>query len=1232
MEPFDASPQPSGAGAEPSRPFVVGLGASAGGVAALQKFFAHVEPHGGTAYVVILHLSPDHDSRLAEVLQSVAPMPVTQVTTTTPIVPDHVYVVPPNKALGILDGMLTVAEFTRREQRLAPVDAFFRALGDTYGSRSACVILSGTGPNGSAGLKRIKEYGGMVIAQDPVEAEYSDMPRNAIATGLVDVILPIAEMPAKIRAYFDSLRNEGAPVEGAVADSADAVREVLALLRVRTGHDFSNYKAPTLQRRIERRMNLRAIDTVSAYARLVRQEPEEAVSLMKELLISVTNFFRDPHAWAVLEQRVIPRLLQYRGAKDQVRVWVAGCATGEEAYSVAMLLAEHAATMVDRLSIQVFATDLDQAAIERAREGLYLEAEIADVPDDRLRRFFQRELRGYRIRRDLRELVLFATHNLIKDPPFSHLDLICCRNVLIYLNRVVQERVLETFHFALRPGGYLFICPAEAPDHPNDLFLRFDADAHIYESRTVTSRIVLPRAGVPTFAPIHAPRPDPRAPERISPADLHQRLLEEYAPPSVVVNEEHNIVHMSGRVGRYLQLRGGEPSRDLLLLARPELRPDLRAGLHQAARDRAVVDIRGLQVAFEDGSRQVDLSVRPVLREDDPAHGYFVVLFQEQPQSAEPHAEPTVTLARSAEPLTQQLENELARVKGQLRTTVEQYETQVEEAKAANEELQAMNEELRSAAEELETSKEELQSVNEELTTVNQELKIKIEELGVTNNDLQNFINATDIGTIFLDVGLRVKFSTPRAREVFNLLDSDIGRPLSDITSKLRDNDIQSDARAVVDRLSNVEREVPTDDGRWHLMRVLPYRTTDNRIDGVVITFQDITDRRAAELRVRDSEERLRLMIDGALDYAIFAMTETGEIDFWNTGAQRMFGYAAEEIVGSHFSLLFTPEDRAAGVADRELKEAARTGRAMDERYHLRKDGTRIYCSGVTRRMGAGRIGFTKIARDLTAPRQAAEALQDANDHLEARVQGRTEELAKEVRAHQAAKAATANLLHRLVTSQEDERRRIARDLHDDFGQRLTALRLMLERAQQAKGGTDASRVEIDRALRLVAQIGGDVNFLSWQLRPTALDELGLAAALPRFVTEWSSHIGVAAEFRLGGYQQGQLSAEAEVTFYRVAQEALNNVAKHAHATRVDVVLGASEGQVVLVVEDDGIGFEASEHGEGAPDSGSGFGLPGMRERAALVGAVLQIESSPGRGTSVYLRRSMEAPRSTPAS
>jgi two-component system, chemotaxis family, CheB/CheR fusion protein len=1215
----------SGSGASDAQEvpsLVVGFGASAGGIRALAEFFRHISAADPIAYVVILHLSPDHESRLAEILQQTAPVPVTQVVETTRLEPARVYVVSPNRQLRIADGTLVVEPTTTFQERKAPVDLFFRALADAYGRRAVAVVLSGTGPNGSNGIKRVKERAGLTIAQDPGEAEFADMPSHSIATGLVDYVMRVADMPLRIA---DHRRRLAAPLANLLPDhSADdddgnsaplpptqEWRDILTLLRVRTGQDFSNYKPATIRRRVERRLGVRGLSSLGEYAQVMREHPDEARLLMKELLISVTNFFRDPEAYEAIEQRVLPALFEKRTAADQVRLWVAGCATGEEAYSMAILLAETAATVLDPPSIQVFATDLDEHAIATAREGLYSEADVADVSPARLARFFQRDADGYRVRRELRELVLFAHHNVIRDPPFSHLDLITCRNLLIYLNRTIQERLIETFHFALRPGGYLFLGSSESAD-ASDLFVAFDKNAHIFESRTVSSRPSLALADrSPRSVPVFPRPPEPRpAAERISAGELHLRLLEQYAPPSFVVNEEHTLIHVSPGAAPYLHMSGGEPSRDIFKVAHPDLRADLRAALHQAARERAAIAVSGVRVHLADAEKVVRITAKPALRADAPPRGYFLVLIEDDPRAAEA---PAVQLTSPAEPEARQLAEELARIKAQLRSTIEQYESHAEAAHATNEELQAMNEELRSAAEELEISKEELQSVNEELTTVNQELKIKLEELGLSNNDFQNLINATDIATIFLDRSLRVKLSTPRARDIFNLLPTDIGRPLSDITSRLIYDTLHDDMHQVLERLRTIEREVESKDGRWYLTRILPYRTTDDRIDGLAMTFLDISPRVEAERRLRVGEERLRLLIDSALDYAIFTMTDDGVIDFWNTGAERMFGFRAAEIIGQRAAILFTLEDRAAGVPEQELANARANRRAIDERLHLRKDGSHFFCSGVTTRLGDGTgLGFAKIARDLTPQRDAAVTLSEAHADLEVRVAQRTEQLQSEIERRGAAQEEVSMLLRRLVTAQEDQRSRISRDLHDQLGQQLTALRLALERHREQC----VTSPDLERAEQLTRDIDAAIDFLAWELRPAILDDLGLAAALPRYVEEWSAHHGVTARFAGSGAIAGRLTPDAETAFYRIAQEALNNVIRHAHASRVDVVLESREGEVVLIVEDDGIGFDT-----GAPDVNKGIGLAGMRERAALIGASLQVEANPGKGTSVFLRK-----------
>jgi len=1206
---------------------VVGLGASAGGIEALRAFFAHVPPHTGCAFIVILHLSPDHDSKLAEVLQATASIPVTQVTQTVRIEPDHVYVVPPNRRLGIADRTLTLADLTEREHRRSPVDLFFHALADAHGARSVGIVLSGTGPSGAAGLKRIKEYGGLTIAQAREEAAYPDMPANAIKTGKVDLVLRVADMPARLAEYRARLQQiDAEPAATAdLLDEPDALREVLWLLRVRTGHDFANYKQGTLMRRLQRRIHVVGVSSVSAYARLMREQPQEAVMLMKDLLISVTHFFRDPEVFSVLEHHVIPRLFDGKGLDDQVRVWVPGCATGEEAYSIAMLLAEYSAGLAEPPHVQVFATDLDEDAIAVAREGVYTDAEVAVVPEKRLERFFHREGAGCRVRRELRELMLFAHHNVLKDPPLSHLDLISCRNLLIYLNRTAQERILETFHFALRPSGLLMLGPSESPDGATDLFAVFARTAHVYESRAVSRRFVLPDA--PKVVPPRPARPaEPRPVGRLAPLDTHHRILEEYAPPSLIVTEDNTIVHVSPRAAAYLQMPAGEPSRDLLKLIREELRVELRTALYQAAKERASVEAKSVPVLINGVPRHVDIIVRPVLRDDDPERGFFLVLFadRETPEQADRAVRAVET---APEPVTRQLEEELARVKSQLRTTMEQYEAQVEEARAAAEEQQAMNEELRSAAEELETSKEEIQSVNEELTTVNQELKIKIEELRLSNNDFQNLINSIDIATIFLDRALRVKLTTPRAQDIFNLLRTDVGRPLSDITSRLTCTSLDADLRAVLEQLQPIDREVSSTDNRWYLVRIRPYRTTDDRIDGVVLMFQDITARRLAEREVAMSEERLRLLINSVTDYAIFTMTPEGDIHTWNTGAQRLFGYTADEIIGRPFEVLFTHEDREAGLPARELERARQEGRSLDERMHVRRDGTLFYASGVTARLGEeSGLGFAKIARDLTAQQRAAEELRQAHAELDRRVAKRTKELETAIAEQQAAQVHVTNLLRKVVTAQEDERGRIARNLHDQLGQRLTALRLSLERVQDRLARSGERDEELERALSPANLIDADVGFLSWELRPAVLDHLGLGVALPRYAREWSEHYGIEVAYRGDTFQAGTLTHEAEVAFYRIAQEALTNIAKHAHASRVDIMLESRDGSAVLVIEDDGVGFDPAD--ESIRERG--VGLLGMRERAALIGGALEIESSPGDGTSVFVRyTATDAERST---
>jgi two-component system CheB/CheR fusion protein len=836
-------------------PTVVGIGASAGGLKALRDFFAAVPADSGMAYVVIMHLDPGRESRIAAILQDRTPAPVVQVTGSTAVKADHVYVIPPGHDLAMEGATLRVLPRGGEAQH-APVDLFFRTLAEAYGADAVGVVLSGTGADGTAGIRHLREHGAITIAQLPAEAEYDGMPASAVASGQVDLVLPAARIPAELL----RLRRTPSPLPaGALPHDTEALlAQVFAALRVATGHDFSLYKRSTVLRRLDRRLRFNGVEALEGYLPLLRSSATEARALVGDLLISVSGFFRDPGAFEALAG-AIPALFQGKGAQDAVRVWVAGCATGEEAYSIAVLLREHAATLADPPQIQLFASDIDEKGYAWGREALYPDAAVADVAPERLRRFFTREPGGWRVGKPLREGVLFAVHNVLHDPPFSRLDLISCRNLLIYLQPEAQRRVVETFHYALRPGGLLFLGASESAGD-GGLF------TPVAERERIYRRDASPRRTPPQPSSADPP-PRPGAPPAggrdgdgrahpFSYGALHLRMLEAYAPPSLVVNERLEVVHLSGRAGRYLRLGEGEPSRNLIDLSRGDLRMELRAALYQAF-EKGLPTTR--RVAPDGGGPAVGLRVHPPA-EDAEAGRYALVVFEEDAKApdaedgGEPPAAPeTPDGARYARALAR-LEAELRRSREQLEHAGAERDRTVEELRTANEELRSVNEEQRAAGEELETSREEIQSVNEELTTINQEHQATIEELKRTNADLQNLIESTDIGTVFLDRSLRVRRFTPAAAALFNFVPADRGRPLAHITHRLDYPALADDARGVLDSLQRVEREVRSEGGAWCIVRISPYRSPDGGIDGAVLTFFDITARRRMEEELREAK------------------------------------------------------------------------------------------------------------------------------------------------------------------------------------------------------------------------------------------------------------------------------------------------------------------------------------------------------------------------------------------
>jgi two-component system CheB/CheR fusion protein len=917
----------------------VGIGTSAGGVHTLQTFFESLPDGVNAAFVVVVHLDPSHQSELPSILAARTRMPVTQVTGRIPLEPRRVYVIPPNRQLIVADRHLAVTEFDEPRWRRAPIDIFFRSLAAQKGDDFA-IVLSGAGSDGSLGIKAIKEAGGIILVQDPEEAEYSSMPSSAAATGLADFVLPVREIAARLP---EIIRSRGGIRSEALTEAdREAMQRILSHLRVRTGHDFSNYKKSTIVRRIARRMQVQRAATMADYFIVLRDSAAEVNALFTDLLISVTTFFRDSAAFEKLAALVIPRLFEDKGAGHAIRSWIPGCATGEEAYSVAILLLEEAARHAIRCEIQVFASDLDEAALAVGREGRYPLAIEADMTEERLNRFFTRETDHYRITGELRDTVLFARHSLLKDPPFSRTDLISCRNVLIYLGRELQHQVCATFHFALKPGGYLFLGSSESADSPAGMFRAIERESRIYQRMPVATEVrVTPRlasrSSGPELLPARAPAPFRSAGE----AGVHREALERFAPPSAVVDDAHRIVHLSETAGRYLQPSGGTLVNDVTELAREELRFDLRSALHRAFAHGEPSLSGPITVRFNGAAKRVYLQAQPLSADPDASRSAIVFFFEGETVGDLAGGAPAFE-ERAPRERIQELQQELQVTQSQLRASREEYEGANEELRAANEELQSINEEYRSTAEELETSKEELQSINEELQTVNGELKTELERVSRAHSDIQNLITATDVGVLFLDTELRINRFTPRISDLFNIVVGDEGRPITDFTHSLDDENLAADARAVLGDLASSEREVKSRNGQWYLMRMRRYRTVDDKVDGVVVTFVDISERRRAEEGLRDSEARMRAVIDGVAD-AIVTINEGGIIQTVNLATTRMFAYPADELIGRNVHVL-APESRRSqydGFIRRYLltgeAEIAGANREVEAR---RKDGS----------------------------------------------------------------------------------------------------------------------------------------------------------------------------------------------------------------------------------------------------------------------------------------------------
>ena len=1295
---------------------VVGIGASAGGLEAFTDLLRHLPEKTGMAFVLVQHLDPTHGSVLPEILSRATKIPVSEVKDGSKVEPDHVYVIPANTSMVIEGGVLRLGARTLTRGIHMPIDQFFQSLAEDRDSQAIGVILSGTASDGTEGCNAIKAAGGITFAQSEASAKYSSMPHSAIAAGCIDLVLDpknIARELARIGqhpyvAYIPAQKEESE----AIGKGTDMER-LLSLVCDATGVDFNLYKATTLQRRVKRRMVLQRLESVKDYLQYIKENPGELNELYRDILIHVTGFFRDKDAFDALGNNVFPTLFENRKLDDApIRIWVPGCSSGEEVYSIAIVLLEYmwekARTTPSSLSkgAQIFATDVSDTALDRARTGLYTEAAVAAVSPERLSRFFLRLDGGYRVNKSVRDMCIFARQNLVKDPPFSNLDLISCRNLLIYLGPALQKRVIPALHYALKPNGYLMLGSSESLGTFSDHFMLVDKKNKIYRKKT-TTRLITYFTGVDFSShQLKNAKPDKAvSPELTVEKEVERLLVNRYVPASIVLNDAMEIVQFRGRTGAYLEPAAGHPTFSLSKMAREGLLVDLRAALSTAKKDNQPVRAEGVRVKSNGGTREVALEVMPV-RAQGSAERYFVVVFDESgsrvAREAKDKREKALPKQSPAGRENERLAAELQQMREQLQTLIEDHETTSEEYKSANEEVLSANEELQSTNEELETAKEELQSSNEELTTLNEELHNRNTELSVANNDLLNLLANTNLPVVMVGSDLRIRRFTPPAEKLMNLIQGDIGRRLGEIRSNFNVDDLEQIVRTTIESTVLHEQEVQEkNDGRWHVMRVRPYKTVDDRLDGAVITLQDIDVLKRTLERVRVyvdllsenaresilileaglrvsaanrafyrtfhvapeetegrliyelgsrqwdipelrdllhqiqkgitriddfevrhnfphlgartmvlnarriepqpgqqliylsiddvTEQRAQLeklkrqaaLLDLARDTVIVRDLE-GYIQFWNRGAEETYGWKRDEAIGriTH-ELLRTEFPNPFKEIQAELVQ---TGYWEGELAQTRRDGERRLVSSRWALLKEEQSApvIIEINTDITDKKRSEESLRHLSGYL--------------------------------MRVQDEERRRIARELHDSTGQKLVALKMDLEElAKQSKADIQKP---LSEAVKLADEASSELRTLAQLLHPPLLDEAGLVSAAQWIVEGFSTRSGIKVDLEISP-QWSRLPQNVEMALFRIIQESLNNIRKHADAKNARIELKDDTDKVSLQISDDGKGMPeevlASASEEKAP---FGVGILGMKERLSQLGGTLQI-SSGKKGTTI---------------
>jgi two-component system CheB/CheR fusion protein len=898
---------------------IVGIGASAGGLEALEEFFTNIPSDCGMAFIIIQHLDPNHKGMLAELLQRITKMPVYTVKDRMKVKPNSLFVIPSNKSMSILNGTLHLFMPIETRGLRLPIDFFFRSLADDRHEESIAIILSGMGSDGSIGLRAIKEKGGMVLIQSPDTAKFDSMPRNAAEAVSADVVAPVNELPLKLieLSKQTSRVHPGQELE----KNTSVLEKIIILLRSQTGNDFSQYKKNTLYRRIERRMNIHKIESIAFYQRYLQENPAEIDILFKELLIGVTSFFRDAKLWEHIKTKIIPQILAKSTPGQIIRIWIPGCSTGEEAYSMAIILSEvlENENLKKNIAVQIFATDIDNNSIEKARKGIYPASISPDVSSNRLKRFFIESDDHFRIKAEIREMVVFAPQNVIKDPPFTKLDILCCRNLLIYLDTHLQKKLLMLFYYSLNPNGILLLGSAETNETHNELFSSVDSGLRIYRRSAIIKTPELYE--IPGTISHINPGLNERFPKMKIPDNIQtlteQLLLQQFSPASVLVSDKGDILYITGSTGKYLEPSTGKANMNLFSMAREGLRNKLPEAFRRSLQTLEKIIIYNARIDTDGVTHYVDVTIQRIER-PLALKGRILVVFNSVSHSEKPL--PDVIRGKSPEGVPgSDLEPEIKRLHEELNSMHEEMQTSQEEINSANEELQSTNEELQSANEELTTSKEEMQSMNEELNTVNVELQNKIDDFSRVNNDMNNLLNSIEIATLFLDKELKIRQFTHPATKIFKLIPSDVGRLFTDQVTDLDYPEILNDAREVLRTLHFIEKEVNTRDRRWFTIRIMPYRTLEDKIDGLVITFIDITKSKNLENALRSTQMTMNSIIQ-AVPEVILGLSSDGKIIEFNPKAEEMFGCAKEEVMGKSYVDFFIPEPAQSKVL-RDMKK-----------------------------------------------------------------------------------------------------------------------------------------------------------------------------------------------------------------------------------------------------------------------------------------------------------------------